>query len=105
MSGTRFLRHAYNCGMELILLVFLLSQNGDGDFRRTLRSFLEFYRENRELLSMLAGTLRGDFSAPPLQAPDKKPEPPREPRPQEEKNRPPEGIGDVLESYLKRAAL
>ena len=97
---------AYNFGMELILLVFLLSQSGDGDFKRSMRSFLDFYRENRELLTMLSGTIRGDFSAPSAQNHDEKPASARiESAPQNEKNRPQSGIGDVLENYLKRAAL
>ena len=100
------MRHAYNFGMELILLVFLLSQSGNGDLKRSLQSFLCFYRENRDLLTMLAGAARGDFSTPPLQNEEKKPEsPPKKCAPQDEKNRPQEGIGDVLENYLRRAAL
>ena len=106
MKGTPFLGTAYYFGMELFLLIFLLSQNGNGDLKRSLNSFLEFYRENRELLGVLKETLSGDLSAPPKQNPEKKPEAPRiEPRPQDEKNRPQEGIGDVLENYLRRAAL
>ena len=106
MRGTRFLGTAYNFGMELFLLVFLLSQNGDGDFKRSLRSFLDFYRENRELLTMLAGTIRGDLSATSAQNPDEKPASPCiGSGAQDEKNRPQDGIGDVLENYLRRAAL
>lgn len=92
--------------MELFLLMFLLSQNGDGDLKRSLRSFLDLYRENRELLIALRETLRGDFSGMPTQNPDEKPTSPRiESGSQDEKNRPREGIGDVLENYLRRAAL
>ena len=97
---------AYNFGMELILLVFLLSQNGDGNLNRSLRSFLDFYRENRELLTVLRDTLRGDFAATTAQNHDEKPAPsPIEPNTPNEKNRPQDGIGDVLENYLRRAAL
>ena len=86
--------------------MFLLSQSGDGDFKRSLRSFLDFYRENRELLTALREAFRTDFPATLVQNNDEKPDAPRiEPSPQDEKNRPQSGIGDVLENYLRRAAL
>ena len=106
MWGTRFLGTAYNFGMELIFLMFLLSQSGGGDLKQSLRTFLDFYRENRELLSVLREAFRGDFSATFGKNPDEKPDSPCiQPSPQNEKNRPQDGIGDVLENYLKRAAL
>lgn len=52
--------------MQLILILFLLSMtDGSNDLNETLKKALSFYRENREIITMLAN---GNFPlAPPVQ--------------------------------------
>lgn len=63
--------------MESVLFVLLLfAVDRNPALKESVRDFLRFYRENRDLFGALS-------------------------RPQE-KSRPEEGVGDVLEAYLKR---
>ncbi len=50
---------AYHFTMEILIIVLLLmNANREGtDVKRTLYSALSFYRENRELITMLAGAM------------------------------------------------
>lgn len=59
--------------------------NGNEEMKTSLRSFLSFYRENRDLVAALAGS--------PPSPPQKK-----ESRPQSET-----GTNGILEEYLRRA--
>ena len=98
MRGTGFLTAAYDNGMEILLLLFLLSTlDKNSDLKQTLQSFLHFYRENRELISLLTG------SGAPAEA-QSAAAPPAE----EKKSRSPqEGRNDsmkILEDFLLRNA-
>lgn len=55
MRGTDFLRPSYHDGMQLLLIFILLSMTGKSsdELKETLSSALSFYRENRELITML----------------------------------------------------
>lgn len=96
MSGTGFLTAAYHNGMETLLLLFVLSTlDKNTDLKQTLESFLRFYRENRDLVAMLAGGLGG---AP---AKTERSEPQKESRPPEREN----DSMKILEEYLKRSSV
>lgn len=88
--------------MEILLLALLLTMSGTDPerWKRSLSSALKFYRENRELLAMLAQTSSGG-AAVKADAPQNTP-------PQgQEKRQPPvseaaeEPLGSVLEQFLK----
>lgn len=69
MTGTRFLTTAYHESMEMAILLFLLAMSGgdSSQLKEKLSSALAFYRENRELIAMLAsggGNLFGGAPAP-----------------------------------------
>ena len=52
--------------MEMLIILFILAiSEKNAEFKETLKSVLAFYRENRELLIMLAGTSN---AAPPVSA-------------------------------------
>lgn len=65
MPRTRFLSAAYNVGMELLLILLLLSQKENGDMNAALSRLLALWRENRDLVRTLAGAA----AAPPPPAP------------------------------------
>ncbi len=65
MPRTRFLSAAYNVGMELLLILLLLSQKEGGDMNAALSRLLALWRENRDLVRTLAGAA----AAPPPPAP------------------------------------
>ena len=65
MPRTRFLSAAYNAGMELLLILLLLSQKEGGDMNAALSRLLALWRENRDLVRTLAGAA----AAPPPPAP------------------------------------
>lgn len=65
MPRTRFLSAAYNVGMELLLILLLLSQKEGGDMNAALSRLLALWRENRDLVRALAGAA----AAPPPPAP------------------------------------
>lgn len=75
--------------MEITVLILLLMINGNEEASASLRRFLSFYRENRELLTALTSD-----------------RPVREESEAHEKSRP-EQVGDpaVLEAYLNRLSL
>lgn len=90
--------------MVILLLLFTMSGNQQAEWKDKLTSALKFYRENRELIAMLAQSISQD--APKAQQPQKS-----EPKPEEnhgeEKSRPAE-VGNqlsLLEEYLNRHAL
>lgn len=82
--------------METVILLLLLSlSDKNGNMKESLNKFLCFYKENRELIQMLAGTLsRPDGNTAPSAAEEK-----------HEENRPREEVGNlnILEEYLRRA--
>ena len=94
---------AYHDGMEtVILLVLLASIDKNGALKDSLRSFLTFYKENRDLIASLAG------SGPVPPPPEKEAGGGRsEETPPEKKDRPQTGSGkiDILEEYLRRSAV
>lgn len=54
MRAPRALCGAYDEDMETIILVLLLMLSGDPAFKEKLRAALDFYRENRETLRLIA---------------------------------------------------
>lgn len=83
----------------LILLLLLTLSDKNGDMKEALNRFLCVYKENRELIRMLANT----FSSPDGGANTEKT--PEEPGHKHEENRPREEVGNpnILEEYLRRA--
>lgn len=92
--------------METVLLLFLLMNFGkDGDAKKSLEKFLQFYRENRELIAMLAGGMNSPLGA---QTQTQTPPPPREePKEEHEKSRSEDRSGnlDLIEEFLKTRAV
>lgn len=100
MTRTDFLTAAYHVCMDTLLLVFLLmtlSQNKES--LQKLRSALCFYRENRELIQTIAGSMGAAGTAQPQSE--------REPARGETKESRPRGDDSlkVFEEYLKRCAV
>ncbi len=91
--------------MELLFLFLLTSVQQGGDLNETLQKLLAFYRENRELILMLA---KGTPSASPAgaYANASQNESEKQDSSHEKKNRPPEDspIVSILEEYLNRSA-
>ncbi len=81
--------------METFALLFLLAYaGGDDEFKQKLRSALDFYRENRELIQALAENGATMSETKPSKSDE---------RPSEAKeNRPDEGAGgtDLLAKFL-----
>ena len=99
MTLTHFLTAAYHVDMEmLVLLILLMTLDKNSDLNQKLRSALNFYRENRELITMLAGTVNAKAGAEPASA-EKSAH--KESRPSEEKV----DSMKILEEYLKRSAV
>lgn len=107
MKGTPVLSAAYDGDMEPVLLLLLLtSMQQGGDLNAALQKFLAFWRENRELILLLArgtgvppdetknadtpaeGSKNADTSA------EKEDRPPQEDSP----------VISILEEYLKKNA-
>lgn len=85
--------------MELLVLMFLLSSiESDPSLKRSLSSFLSFYRENRDLVAALA---KGQTARAVSE------ETARAASPAEQESRPREEVGavSVLEEYLRRASV
>lgn len=88
------------------MLFLLMNMGKNGEWKNSLDRFLKFYRENRELIAMVAG---GMGAKQPAQAAagfsGGAPQPP--PAQTQTKNRPPEENGDlnVLEEFLKARAV
>ncbi len=78
-----------------VLLLLLIMLLGGEDANRNLRSFLSFYRENRDIVAALAGNPSAREKEPAKESPS--------PSAQKE-NRPKDRVGSVniLEEYLKR---
>lgn len=83
--------------MELLVLLLLIAMtNGNRDFKHTLDDLVSFYRENRELISLLAGSVRQTAPPPPAERA------PEAPAAADEKSRPRSEAGkDILENFLK----
>lgn len=87
--------------METVILLLLLAlSDKDENMKESLNRFLGFYKENRDLIQMLAGTLSSPAaeSAPADIPPAKGGEGQRESRPFEKV-----GNLNILEEYLRRA--
>lgn len=108
MTGTAFLTAAYDGGMETVILLLLLaSLDKNPSLQNSLRNFLGFYKENRELLTMLARTAQGEGAPQPVQPAAEQPAPKQnEAGTAKEKSRQ-ETVGslDLLDEYLKRCAV
>ena len=72
MTGTRILRTAYDKSMEMFMILFILAlSDKNPELKETLKSVLAFYRENRELLTLIAnGTPAAASSAAPSEQKD-----------------------------------
>lgn len=85
--------------MEILLLALLLTMSGSDPehWKRSLASALNFYRENRELLAMLAQTAsaggRPASAAPTAETQEKRQSPAEETAEQP--------IASILEEFLK----
>ncbi len=101
MRNTRAACAAYDGDMEILIFALLLFMSDErSDLKHTLENFLAFYRENRELISIITSSAKAEE-----QKTD--PIPPKCEKPQgegQEKPRPFEGAGNasVLEEFLKR---
>ncbi len=87
---------AYDESMETLLLAFLLSEvNGNPALKEKLRSFLDFYRENRDMIALLMQN-KDTMSKSETKKSENIAEQEKNFRPQSEV-----GNNDVLEQYLK----
>lgn len=85
--------------METVLILVLLMMNYDERTRESLKNFLNFYRENRELIAAIAGRPApspNSDSAEVTQGTEHKAE--------QKESRPEREVGNqaILEEYLKR---
>ncbi len=98
MPLTFLLCGAYNAHMETVLLLVLFMMNSDDASREKMKSFLNFYRENRPLITALVQAQNGG------EIPQNPQHIAQKPAEEADKNRPPQEVGDqsVLEEYLKR---
>lgn len=96
MRGTNFVFAAYHGAMEFILLFVLFAAKSDPALSEKLRSFLAFYRENRDLFAMM--------TASGLPMSEKEPAKEPEETPVKEERRPTGGADaeKILEEYLRR---
>lgn len=92
MRGTRLLFAAYHDAMEILLLFVLFSASSDPNLSEKLRSFLAFYRENRDFIALLAKS-----DAPMSETEGEKCAEKEERRPVKEV-----GAEKILEEYLNR---
>ena len=87
--------------MEILLLLFLFSTlDKNGDMKDMMRSFLSFYRENRELIAMLANAKTSPAPEPEGEKEEKKSRPVQSERSGAE-NIP----SSILEEFLKKNAV
>lgn len=84
----------------LVLLCLLAYANGDDNFKQKLRSALDFYRENRELISMLIKNEAPMSETEPPQSAPKSSETPKPSEAQESRPQSEAGNMDVLIKYL-----
>ncbi len=77
-------------------MLFLLSSNRNGDLKQTLQSFLEFYRQNRELIKMLSSEIKPEAAkaAPPEPESNEKTAPPKQES----------GSDDLIQEFLRKHA-
>ncbi len=90
---------AYNkITMEMILLLLLALSDKDGNMKRSLQQFLGFYKENRELIQMLANAASHPNNA------ESKPQTEEGSSSGQQESRPHDEIGNlnVFEEYLNR---
>ena len=81
--------------MEQLLVLFLIFTLGeDPAMKEKFKNFLKFYRENRELIAMIAKNGAPMSEERPAEI---KTEPQKD-----EKNRPLDGAGDLFEELLNR---
>ena len=83
--------------METMLLLVLFMMNSDETSREKMKNFLNFYRENRPLITAIMQAQSGEIPENPQHIAQNTAE-------EAEKNRPPQEVGDpsVLEEYLRR---
>ena len=102
MKRTDFLTAAYDICVEILFIVLLLTLlDGNSELMQKLRSALEFYRQNKELIAMFAS----GAGAMKTQAAEQDTE---EETKEEKESRSSEGKFDsmkILEEYLKRSAV
>ncbi len=99
MKGTAFVFAEYNGGMDtLILLLLLVMLEKDPALKDTLKGFLGFYKENRELLSAVLKQ-NSTAEAAPAGSPSAPPAAKKENRPEQD------GSLNILEEYLKRCEI
>ncbi len=80
--------------MEILILLFLLSSNQNGNMQQSLQSFLEFYRQNRELIKMITSEMKSEPA-------------PQTGEPEKEKTAPPKqesGSDDLIQEFLRKHA-
>ena len=89
----------------LILLFVLVSLDKNSSLQDSLRTFLGFYKENRELITALMGGAGAPAAAPASSPQTTKPS--TMPEVKEEKSRPATEVDSlsILEQYLKRSAV
>lgn len=107
MKRTPVLSAAYDEDMELLLLFLLTSLQQGNDLNETLQKLLAFYRENRELILMLARGAPSAADTAAAGAADRSQEGQKtQHASHEKKDRPPEDspIVSILEEYLSRSA-
>ena len=86
--------------METVILLLLLAlSDKNQNMKESLNQFLHFYKENRDLIQMLAGTYARPAEGAPADIPPTKPDHGHE------ESRPREEVGNlnILEEYLRRA--
>ncbi len=90
MRERAFVFAAYHGTMDFILLFFLFAANNNPQLHEQLRSFLAFYRENRDLFALLTQ--------------NKAPMPVTEVHETPQETRPQSSVGSekVLEEFLSR---
>ncbi len=107
MKRTDFLTAAYDICMEILFIVLLLtSLDGNSELMQKLRSALEFYRQNKELIAMFASGAGAMKTQAAEQ--DTEEETKEEETKEEKESRSSEGKFDsmkILEEYLKRSAV
>ncbi len=77
-------------------MLFLLS-NQNGNMQQSLQSFLEFYRQNRELIKMIASEIK---SEPTAKAPPAEPESNEKTAPTKQES----GSDDLIQEFLRKHA-
>lgn len=103
MKSTGFSFAAYYGNMDtMILLLVLFLSDKNASLKDTVQSFLRFYRENRDLITMIANQPPAEYKKA-----EKSEDAPQTERPEKTENRPQETVGSVriLEEFLKKCAV